>query len=269
MKYNGNNLKEVLEAHKRWLYKFKGWSEEDRANLSKADLSYANLRGINLSRACLVEANLRETYLSGANLSEADLRGADLNKACLYKARLYKSNLCKTNLYKSNLIEANMNGTNLTEANLCKANLYKADLGGADLTDADLIEANMNGVDLSEAKNVPFIPLACPDTGAFVAWKKCESESKTVIVKLLIPEDAKRSGGAGRKCRADRAIVLDIQTIDGDTLEGAIAWSIYHSYFTYKVGEIVMPNEPFCENRFDECSSGIHFFINRQEAVEY
>lgn len=44
--------------------------------------------------------------------------------------------------------------------------------------------------------------------------------------------------------------------------------SDYDDTFIYKIGETVaVPN--FCEDRFKECAEGIHFFINRQEAVEY
>lgn len=38
--------------------------------------------------------------------------------------------------------------------------------------------------------------------------------------------------------------------------------------FIYRVGEVVEEPE-FDENRWNECAKGIHFFINRQEAVRY
>ena len=44
--------------------------------------------------------------------------------------------------------------------------------------------------------------------------------------------------------------------------------SEYDSKFIYTVGEIV--EEPnFDDDRWNECAPGIHFFINRQEAVLY
>ena len=46
------------------------------------------------------------------------------------------------------------------------------------------------------------------------------------------------------------------------------AYSQYDCSFTYEVGKTVsVPN--FCEDRFNECAEGIHFFINRQEAIDY
>ena len=259
LRLHGNNLKEVLEAHKRWLDKSEEWSAMDKADLSGADLrnidlSGASMRGVNLRGANLINANLTEANLIEANLSGANLSFADLGRAYLSGA---------------DLINTDLSGANLDRACLGGADLGGADLSYANLSGTNLINANLINANLRRAKNVPFIPLACPDSGAFVAWKNCETENGSVIVKLLIPEDARRSSGTGRKCRSDRAIVLDIQTIDGDTVKGAIAWSRHDKDFTYEVGKTVTPNKPFCENRFNECSSGIHFFVNRQEAVEY
>lgn len=121
---------------------------------------------------------------------------------------------------------------------------------------------------MREARNIPMIPMTCPDTGSFIGWKKC---SKDLIVKLQIPEDAKRCSATGRKCRCDRAIVLEIQNIDGTKADVDTAYSAYENatQFAYKIGETVEPEQPFDEDRWNECASGIHFFINRQEAVDY
>mgnify|MGYP004673161599 CR=1 FL=1 len=232
--YAEAQLNEVLRNHKHWLMRdCDGW-ENMRANLSRAYLS-----GAYLSRAYLSGANL-----SGADLSRANLSGADLSGA---------------NLSGADLSRANLSGAYLSRANLSGAYLSRADLSGANLSGA-----NLSGADLSRAENVPFVPMACPDTGAFTGWKKASGK----IVKLLIPDDARCSSATGRKCRCDKAIVLAIENIDGtDSGLSSIA-SSRDLNFTYKVGETAaVPN--FCENRFNECAAGIHFFINRQEAVEY
>ena len=56
-----------------------------------------------------------------------------------------------------------------------KAYLRGADLGGADLSKADLSEANLREADLRGIKSIPFIHMACPDSGAFVGWKKARN----------------------------------------------------------------------------------------------
>ena len=149
---------------------------------------------------------------------------------------------------------ADLRGADLRGTNLCGADLYGADLFGT----------NLCGADLRGTKNVPFIPMTCPDSGSFTAWKKASG----MIVKLLIPEDARRSSATGRKCRCDKAEVIAIETLDGKPANTKIVNSDYANSFVYEVGKTVTePN--FCEDRFQECAPGIHFFINRQEAVDY
>lgn len=115
---------------------------------------------------------------------------------------------------------------------------------------------NLTGADL--------IPLVCPSDGAFIGWKKCVD---SLIVKLLIPEDAQRLSGKGRQCRCDKAKVLDIQTMDGKPA-GTTAYSSYCSNFVYTIGATVVP-DVFCADRWQECGGGIHFFVTRDEAVMY
>ena len=172
------------------------------------------------------------------------------------------------NLYGTNLYGADLRGANLYGANLRGANLY-----GADLSEADLSGANLSGANLWCAKNIPALTIAktsiIPDEGDVIGWKKALAEDGTqIIVKLLIPTDAQRSNSTGRKCRASKAKVLDIQDMNGNSLKNTIAYSIHDVDFTYKVGETVQVDD-FDTNRWDECAPGIHFFITRIEAVTY
>ena len=180
------------------------------------------------------------------------------------RANLSRANLSRANLSGADLSRANLSGANLSGADLSRANLSRANLSGADLSRANLSRANLYGADLSGAKNVPFIPMACPDTGAFIGFKKASGH----IVMLGIPEDARRLSATGRKCRCDKAIVIRIEEMDGTASSLIEVRSDRDSSFVYKVGKMVSVPD-FCEDRWKECSEGIHFFINRQEAVNY
>ena len=89
-----------------------------------------------------------------------------------------------------------------------------------------------------------------------------------MIVKFGIPADALRCSATGRKCRCSKAKVISITNIDGTDANVDYATSIRDSTFIYKVGETVKVDD-FDTNRCNECSTGIHFFITRQEAVDY
>ena len=169
---------------------------------------------------------------------------------------------------------ANMSCWSLRSADLRLANLSSADLRSADLRSADLSSANLRSADLRLAENL-FYPIACPSHGAFTAWKKAcycsdkiatPDKTKPVIVELLIPADAKRSSATTRKCRCDKAQVVSITDLYGNSY--AEAFSQRDCRFVYKVGEIVSVPD-FDENRWNECSTGIHFFIDRGEAERW
>ena len=161
-------------------------------------------------------------------------------------------------------MRADLRGADLIGASLVRADLRGADLRGADLRGAYLSDASLVRADLRGAKNVPFIPYSCPDFGMFIAYKKASG----YIIELEIPEDAKRLSANTRKCRCDKAKVLRILNVDRTVAEVTEVRSNRDSDFIYKVGEIVSVDD-FDNDRWNECSTGIHFFINFQEAVDY
>ena len=179
-----------------------------------------------------------------------------------------KADLSEANLYGAYLYKADLIGADLRGANLYGAYLYKAYLRGADLRWADLRGAYLRGADLSEADlseaNLNWL-LVCPEKGSFIGYKKCRGN---LIVELEIPEDALRSSATTRKCRCSKAKILSITNLDGSKSEHTEATSKRDPSFVYKVGETVEVPD-FDPNRFNECSTGIHFFITREEAESY
>ena len=175
-----------------------------------------------------------------------------------------KANLCCAYLRDADLRGVDLRGVDLRGVNLCCANLRDADLRGVDLRDADLRGVDLRGANLCDAKNLPFIPYVCPDTGSFIGYKKASN----MIIKLEITEDAKRTSATSRKCRCNKAKVLGIYDYNHNLLEDKEVASDRDKDFIYRVGEVAEVKD-FDEDRWNECSTGIHFFINFQEAVKY
>ena len=210
---------------------------------------------------CLYGANLSDADLHGADLSYADLHSADLSYADLSDANLRYADLSDADLRYAKLRDADLYGADLCGANLCGANLYGANLSDVNLSDANCVKLSLAKISI------------LPDEGDIIGWKKAWTDNEMpptpVIVKLLIPADAQRSNATGRKCRASKARVLDLQDKQGNSLPSdTTAYSSYDTDFTYKKGETVHV-EDFDTNRWNECAPGIHFFITRIEAAEY
>ena len=197
----------------------------------------------------------------------ADLSRANLSRADLSEANLSGANLSWANLSRANLSGADLSGANLSWANLSEADLSRADLSGANLSRANLSGASLSGASLSEAiynEHTAFFALCCPEEGSFVGYKKAGGK----IVKLQIPKTAKRSSATSRKCRCSKAKVISITNLDGSESGLEKVNSDRDASFVYEVGKTVSVDN-FDENRWNECSTGIHFFITRDEAVRY
>ena len=97
--------------------------------------------------------------------------------------------------------------------------------------------------------------------------EEAEKEAKVTVVN----DDGEKvylddyNAGLERYCRDAAATAKSIDITPAEETEAA---SKYDSTFLYRVGEIVEVKD-FCENRWEECAAGIHFFINRKEAVLY
>lgn len=278
-------LNKILSNHKLWLTDKPNGIRADLkgvnlkgVNLSGADLKYANLYGANLYDADLYgadlyganlgcaylrDADLRSADLKGAYLKGVDLSGADLRSADLRSANLWDADLRCANLSGANLGCADLRDADLRDVNLRDVNLGCVDLSGADLKGADLSGANLWDADLSCVKNI-FFPMACPEKGSFIAFKK----AGCYIIELFIPSNAKRCSATSRKCRCSKAKVISITTLSGDKTNITEVHSNYDPNFIYKLGEYVEVKN-FDDNRWNECSTGIYFFITRQEAVNY
>ena len=189
-----------------------------------------------------------------------------LNRTGGAKADLHGADLCGADLCGADLRDANLCGADLCGAYLCGADLYDANLRGADLRDADLCGADLRGANLRGVRyneQTAYYAMQCPEKGAYIGYKKAEGK----IVELEIQADAKRSSATTRKCRASKAKVLSITSIDGKE-HFEEAKSSRDQSFVYRVGKTVEVKD-FDEDRWKECSTGIHHFITREEAAMY
>ena len=150
----------------------------------------------------------------------------------------------------------------LTEEKICWA-----DLKGMEQINCELVAALLYGQDLFATKNIPFVPLSCPSEGEFVAWKKGEVDGEEVLIRLTIPAEAKRTSSVTRMARSDRAWCDEITSLDGKTKYSKCS-SIRDERFIYEVGEMAY-SEGFCFNRRTDYAPGIHFFIDKEEALRY
>lgn len=225
-------LKELLkERHKPESF-CPGEIEIQNENLSGWDLSYMDFTLCIFKNVCFDGANMSNSVVENALFDHCSLRGVNFEHA--------------------NLKSAAMRYNDLTAANIKGANLFAAVLEFAKLDDI---------VYDDETK---WFKLHCPETGAFLGYKKCFNNR---LVQLLIPADAKRTSATMNSCRCNKAKVLTIKSFDYQE-EFDEAWSLVDENFVYRKGQWVEVLD-FNEDRWQDSTTGIHFWLTREEALAY
>lgn len=280
MKFNGKNFDAVVAAHQRWLSPGAEFPVDEGLS-SRADFSFCRLEGIDFHGVYLDKANFENAVIHNCDFNSASLSMVEFNNAELYRCNFGLAKLSGAEFVDTKIFDCDFFGANLYSARFIGANIGYTNFKNAQINDRTCF----NDVVARHLKDMPYIPMVCPEEGEFVAWKAvCASTYAStsdlfkdvhhtpILVKLLIPADAKRSSGFGRKCRASKAKVLDICNLDGREIKWKFGYRIHscwHWEFEYEVGKIIEPEEAFNEDRWSECASGIHFFMNRREAIEY
>lgn len=112
-------------------------------------------------------------------------------------------------------------------------------------------------------------------TEAFIGYKAVEySTTKTengkdyAILAVQIPAYAQRVCATGYKARADQVRVLEAEDVEGHPLPIDITY--YSGFYgaAYRFGETVHADK-FDPNPLQGCTNGIHFFLDKQDAIDY
>lgn len=176
---------------------------------------------------------------------------------------------------KCDLMYAYFDKCTFEDVKFVECNCQNVDYSSAQFTDTVFLKCNMENADLmcsnfNDAMLYPSIKMKCPETGSFTGYKICKSiTGRRALVKLEIPEDAKRLSGTSKKCRCDKAKVVDITIIStGDKINMAKNEFYPMSQLNYVIGEYVYADS-FDENRWNCCTHGIHFFMDKDDAIMY
>ena len=213
------------------------------------------------------EKDFTNLILESMNLENYDLSNMNFSHSNFINANLSNVNFCSSQLVNvllddCDLQNANLKNTNLERASLRRVNLTYADIRGAKLYAAVLENAILDNIIFDD--NTKNFRIHCPEKGAFIAYKK---GLNNLIVKLLIPSDARRVSSTMNCCRCDKAKVLEIKNFEGTKFFDE-AWSTVAEGFCYKLGEWVYA-ENFNEDRWYDSTGGIHFWMTEDEAKAY
>lgn len=213
-------------------------------------------------RLSFIEKEIWDMDLSGMDLSNMDFTLSSFQNTVLDHADFSGSNVENALFDGCSMQGADFQGARMVTASFRYCDMRECNIEGADLFGAVLEFANLEGIISNE--DTKWFRLHCPEEGAFLGYKKCVNDR---MVQLLIPADAKRTSATLRSCRCSKAKVLTIKSFDF-TQNFDEAWSLVDENFVYKKGEWVEVKD-FNENRWQDSTTGIHFWMTRAEAEAY
>ena len=113
--------------------------------------------------------------------------------------------------------------------------------------------------------------LGCPEVGGFIGWKKVltitDGDIRWYVLKILIPEDAERTSDPYGRHRASKVKTLSIEHCDGTP--SGLTKVLHQGFYApceYEIGKYTYPDS-YSPSRLDKCMHGIHFVLNRAQAV--
>ncbi len=214
----------------------------ERIRFAEKEIWDMDLSGMDLGNLDLTLSSFQNTVLDNVDFTDSSVENA-LFDGCSMKGAKFK----RTRMVTASFRYCDMRGCNIEDA---------------DLFGAVLEFANLEGIISNEGTK--WFRLHCPEKGAFLGYKKCVNDR---MVQLLIPADAKRTSATLPSCRCSRAKVLTIKSFDF-TRNFEEAWSLVDENFVYKRGQWVEVKD-FNENRWQDSTTGIHFWMSRAEAEAY
>lgn len=230
-------------------------------------MSKGQLEDILAGQKSNMSLSLREASFEDMDLSGFSLSGIDFTLGSFQNVRLDGVDFSGSIIENVLLDGCSMKGASFRNASMKTASLRycdmrNCDIRGASLFGAVLEYARLDGI-ISDEKTQWF-RMHCPEKGALLGYKKCVNDR---LVQLLIPADAKRTSATLPSCRCSKAKVLTIKSFDS-TKEFDEAWSLVDENFVYHKGQWVEVLD-FNEDRWMDSTTGIHFWMSREEAIAY
>ena len=228
--------------------------------LNGCSFEYGNVQHTNLQNSTIIATDASGVRFFGCTFNNSHLTTLGLKNAIADSVSIIASDV--SGITTSQLVCVRniiLTRTTLHRCHLCN---HKDSTDGIKLIECETIECQVD-TGFRECAS------CCPTSGEYTAWKFAfffdGANRRVAIIKLIIPENAKRVNPLGtKKCRASMARVESIKDeFDRDVLK---AYSWYNPKFEYEVGQTLVIKD-YDDDCRTKCSSGIHHYMSRALAL--
>ena len=239
--------------------------ESDKPKISSEE----QLKGLLAKRTARTKLDLKHAVIKDLDLADWDMTGLDLSRAtfdgCSLRGTDFSgSKMDNVAFYNNDLRDMKLRGCLARGCSFRFQDMAGIDLSGANIY-ASVLEDAVNQDKVIIDDDTKWYKMRCPEEGPFIAWKCC---TDLRVVMMLVPADAKRCMATMETGRVSKVKVLKITSID-ESERYTWAQSTVDPDFYYEVGKWIEPANGFQEDRWKDSSAGIHFFLDRQQCVDY
>ena len=261
----------------------------DKISAKRCNLSGTTIKGCHIYKSELSHIDFHNTQLIGGRMELSKIKGIEVNNGSTIRD-IYFTHITvergrlspDTLVYHCDFMHSKL------DVAAGRAAIIKCQYAHS------LVEGSIEPIynvfinDLIDCNMARHIPYRCPTQGSFTAWKIAFIDTRTMngkgnkntpcVLELNIPSTARRTSGVSPKIRVDEAEVKAIYTIHSSDKTSdykylvksrkKTAYSWHDKRFKYTVGKIIKPDS-FDENRYNECSNGIHCFVSPDDAIAY
>ena len=218
----------------------------------KGDYDGTNLSGVafyeSITESRFIGANLRETRFIGIDISWVGFSLANLSTSVF--DRCYFN---EVSFRGANLVDAVFINCKFKDCDFTAANLYNTRFTACNLPLKEYMKGKVLTEDIIGYKGIR---------------QRQPSHIGMAIATLKIPKGAMVFSINGDKCRTNKAIVLDISSVYNPEKKKYDRGRSIHNGMSYYVGDEFTIHNFDCQYN-KECSTGIHFFMSREEAINY
>lgn len=258
----------IVSKHKKWL---ENKSKGKCAHFKDVKISGFELRNIDLSQATFDNVTMRYVCVDNVKFDSAEFDDCNFEGSSFTDCTFKQADVRKNNFANADFTDCDFTDTIANEANFQNVYFTNVNFTGTHANGTDFRNVEFNNCELKcilYDECTAGFAMACPETGAFTAYKKaCLYNHSDCIVKLEVPADALRSSATTRKCRVSKAKVVAIYDMSGNSIQKN-AYSNHTKNFVYRIGKMVEVKN-FDKDRWHECAPGIHCFITKKEAELY
>ena len=265
-------LQKILKENELWVQS-KGEKGKE-AKLQNTDFSRMKILDIDLSNIDISNSSfnkmiIQNIKINNVKMEQCSFKGTKFNNIYFNNVKASFSNFSTTDMNNIHINESEFDNTIFYNVMIDKLKTNYTDFYSAEFIDSKIKHSHMINTMLENTvmKNLnnDAFPEICPPIGrSFIGYKKVKDK----ILTLEILKDSKRVSLIYDNCRCNKAKVIKIEEMDGSTSNITEIASDYNMHFIYKLNQVVQ-SPTFNENRFDEFTDGIHFYMSKNQAKNF